>query len=257
MPAALKTDMTGSTLVLTISHPERRNALDPCMYAAGIEALNAAESSRDVRAVVITGEAMCFSSGGNLQRLANNHKLPECEQSEGVRGLHGWIEAIQTSSKPVIAAVEGVAAGAGFSIALACDFLIASETSRFSIAHSRMGLSPDGGATWFLTRALPKATALYLMMSGSDISARRLWELGAITQLAPEAQALPLALQVAANIAKQPEATLASIKELAVGALRNSLPDQLHQEQKHFLLHLRSHETRQRIDAFLAKVNAR
>lgn len=257
MPAALKTDMTGSTLVLTISHPERRNALDPCIYAAGIEALSTAESSCDVSAVVITGEAMCFSSGGNLQRLAKNHTLPESEQSEGVRGLHGWVEAIQTFSKPVIAAVEGSAAGAGFSIALACDLLIASETSRFSIAHSRMGLSPDGGATWLLTRALPKATALYLMMSGNDISARRLWDLGVITQLVPEAQALPIALQMAANLAQQPKATLASIKELTASALHNSLPEQLHQEQKHFLLHLHSRETRQRIDAFLTKANTR
>ena len=117
------------------------------MYAAGVEALNVAESSADVRSVVITGENGIFSAGGNLQRLQNNRQLPPEHQAQSIEGLHNWIEAIRTFPKPVVAAVEGACAATGFSLALACDLLVAAHNSVFVMSHSTVGLSPDGGAT--------------------------------------------------------------------------------------------------------------
>ena len=107
--------------LLTLSNPGARNALSPAIYAAGIEAINQADSSHDVRAVVITGEGETFCAGGNLQRLQYNRSQAPQVQADSIDGLHAWIEAIRACRKPVIAAVEGAAAGAGFSLALACD----------------------------------------------------------------------------------------------------------------------------------------
>ena len=150
MTAQLKSASQGQTLILTLSDPTLRNALGPEMYAAGIEALNVAESNPEIRSVIITGEGANFCAGGNLRRLqANRDKAPEV-QTQSIEGLHSWIEAIRTFPKPVIAAVEGAAAGAGFSLALMCDLVVAARDSIFVMAYSSIALSPDGGAagTW-------------------------------------------------------------------------------------------------------------
>ncbi len=140
MTAQLKSHSVGQTLVLTLSNPEHRNALGPEIYSAGVEALNVAESNPDVRSVVLTGEGAHFSAGGNLNRLlANRAQAPE-HQAQSIEGLHSWVEAIRTFPKPVIAAVEGAAAGAGFSLALACDFLLAAQDSVFVMAYSSVGV---------------------------------------------------------------------------------------------------------------------
>ena len=144
MTAELRSTFEGSTMVLTISNPEHRNALGPEMYAAGVEALNVAETSAEVRCVVLTGEGDTFCAGGNLQRLQANRQKPPEAQAQSIESLHNWIEAIRTFPKPVIAAVEGPAAGAGFSLALACDLIVAARNAVFVMAYSSVALSPDG-----------------------------------------------------------------------------------------------------------------
>ena len=180
MTAQLKSHSQGQTLVLTISNPEHRNALDPAMYSAGVEALNVAETNPDVQSVVITGEGKHFCAGGNLNRILHNRNLAPEQQSMGIDALHSWIEAIRTFPKPVIAAVEGAAAGAGFSLVLACDMVVASTDSVFVMAYTSVGLSPDGGGSWFLSRALPRALANQWMFLGERIPAQRLSDAGLI-----------------------------------------------------------------------------
>ncbi|MGA0950545.1 MAG: enoyl-CoA hydratase-related protein, partial [Burkholderiaceae bacterium] len=145
MSEQLLSDTQNHTLVLTISNPQHRNALGPAIYSAGIEALNAAETNPDIRAVVITGEGSTFCAGGNLNRLLANREQPAAVSEASINGLHDWIEAIRTFPKPVLAAVEGAAAGAGCSLALACDMLVAADNAMFVMAYSSVGLSPDGG----------------------------------------------------------------------------------------------------------------
>ena len=176
--AELKSSSEGQTMVLTISNPEHRNALGPEMYAAGVEALIAADANPEVRSVVITGEGSTFCAGGNLQRLLDNRRKPPEVQAASIEGLHGWIEAVRSFPKPVIAAVEGAAAGAGFSLALACDFIVAADDAVFVMAYANVALSPDGGATWSLGRALPRQLASELLMCGERMKAARLHELG-------------------------------------------------------------------------------
>ncbi|PVE06020.1 oxepin-CoA hydrolase, alternative type [Limnohabitans sp. Rim28] len=255
MTAQLLSTSEGQTLVLTLSNPEFRNALGPEMYAAGVEALSVAESSADVRSVVITGANGIFSAGGNLQRLQNNRQLPPEHQAQSIEGLHNWIEAIRTFPKPVIAAVEGPAAGAGFSLALACDMIVSARNSVFVMAYSSIALSPDGGGSWSLSRAMPRQLATELLMCGERIGAERLQQLGVVNRLAEAGQALQQALDLCEKINARAPNALASIKELMADADGSCLNAQLARERDHFVKNLHHANAGIGISAFLNKQN--
>jgi enoyl-CoA hydratase/carnithine racemase len=257
MTAELRSTFEASTMVLSLHNPEHRNALSPEMYVAGVEALGAAESNPEVRCVVITGSGGVFCAGGNLQRLNNNrHKPPEV-QAQSIDGLHNWIEAIRTFAKPVIAAVEGPAAGAGFSLALACDLIVAARNAVFVMAYSSVALSPDGGGTWSLTRAVPRQLAAELLMGGERIGAQRLHELGVVNRLCDTGLALDTALQWAASLGARAPNALTSIKELLNEASANDLPAHLALERDHFVKNLHHPNAGIGITAFLTKQTPR
>jgi enoyl-CoA hydratase/carnithine racemase len=253
MTAQLLSTSEGQTLILTLSNPAFRNALGPEIYAAGVEALSAAESNPEVRSVLITGANGIFSAGGNLQRLQNNRQLPPEHQAQSIEGLHNWIEAIRTFPKPVIAAVEGPAAGAGFSLALACDMIVAARNSVFVMAYSGIALSPDGGGSWSLSRALPRQLATELLMCGERIGAERLQQLGVVNRLADAGQALDTALTLAGHMNARAPNALASIKELLSDADGNTLHAQLARERDQFVKNLHHHNAGIGIAAFLDK----
>ena len=253
MTATLKSQCHGSTLVLTIHNPEHRNALGPEIYVAGIEALIAAERNADMRSVVITGEGGTFCAGGNLQRLLANRQQPPEIQAESIEALHSWIEAVRSFPKPVVAAVEGACAGAGFSLALACDLVVAARDAVFVMAYVNVGLSPDGGATWQLLRQLPRATAMQMLLLGERVGAERLHQLGLVTSVSAPGEALAQALRLCERLdAKAPNA-LASIKALANEALTQSLSAQLRDERDHFVRNLHHANAGEGIRAFLDK----
>lgn len=253
MPAELKSASQGHTMVLTISNPEQRNALGPAIYAAGVEALNAADSNPEVRSVVIAGEGSTFCAGGNLQRLLDNRQQPPAVQAQSIEGLHSWIEAIRTFPKPVIAAVEGAAAGAGFSLALACDFIVAAENAVFVMAYSNVALSPDGGGSWSLSRALPRQLVSELLMCGERIAAPRLNQLGIVNRVAPSGSALQEALALAQRLNERAPNALASIKELISEAATHAFSQHLAAERDHFVKNLHHPNGGIGIAAFLDK----
>jgi enoyl-CoA hydratase/carnithine racemase len=253
MAAALTSETRGQTLILTISNPEMRNALGPEIYAAGVEALDVAGSSPDVRSIVIRGEGDVFCAGGNLRRvLANRQKPPEV-QADSIETMHAWIEAIRTCPKPVLAAVEGAAAGAGFSLALACDFIVAARNALFVMAYSAVGLSPDGGGAWALAQALPRQLATEWLMTGERVGAERLHALGLVNRLADEGQALDAALTLAQLLNARAPNVLASIKTLTDGAHDRSLHEHLALEREHFVKNQRHANGEIGIQAFLNK----
>jgi enoyl-CoA hydratase/carnithine racemase len=253
MTAELRSTSEGLTMVLTICNPEHRNALGPEIYAAGVEALNVAESSPEVRSVVIAGEGAVFSAGGNLQRLQANRQLPPDVQARSIEGLHNWIEAIRTFPKPVIGAVEGPAAGAGFSLALACDFIVAARDAVFVMAYSNIALSPDGGGSWSLSRALPRQLVTELLMCGERISAERLHQLGLVNRLTESGNALQGAFELAERLNARAPNALASIKELVSEAATSTLSRHLAMERDHFVRNLHHVNAGIGINAFLEK----
>ncbi len=253
MAGALKSTSEGQTLILTISNPEFKNALGPEIYSAGVEALNAAENNSDIRSVIVTGEGSMFCAGGNLQRLQGNRREPKEVQALSIDGLHSWIDSIRTYPKPVIAAVEGAAAGAGFSLALACDFCVAADNAIFVMSYSTVGLSPDGGGSWGLARALPRPLASELLMAGERIGAQRLFDFGLVNRVTGAGSAMTEALKLAERLNARAPNALASIKELINDASTNTLGEQLSSERDHFVENLHDSNGGEGISAFLEK----
>ena len=190
-----------------------KNALKALKNAAGIELLNVAESNPDVRAVVLTGHGGHFCGGGDLQRLSQQRVHDLAGQGPHLDAFHQWIEALRSFPKPVIAAVEGVAAGGGMSLVLACDLVVAADNARFLSAYSQVGLSPDGGASWHLTRTLGRSQALAQLWLGTPQTAQEWAAQGLVHRLCPAGDALAQALALADQLATVPAGVLASIKE--------------------------------------------
>ena len=257
MTAELKSRTEGSTMVLTLSNPSMRNALEPAIYAAGIEALNGAENSADIRSVVLVGEGAWFCAGGSLQRLQSNRQQPAAVQAESIEGLHSWIDSVRTFPKPVIAAVEGAAAGAGFSLALACDLVVAARDAVFAASYANVGLSPDGGLSWHLAQYLPRQVATEWLMGGERIAAERLHALGLVNELADSGQALSAALRLAARLGEKAPNAIASIKDLLAEGRAGTLAAQLSLERDHFVRNLHHANAGIGIAAFLAKEKPR
>ncbi len=253
MTPQLKSHAVGCTLVLTISNPDARNALGPEMYAAGVEALNTAQDNPEVRSVVLTGEGPWFSAGGNLQRLLSNRDQAPEVQARSIDGLHSWVDAIRTCGKPVLAAVEGAAAGAGFSLVLACDIVVAASDARFVMAYSNVGLSPDGGATWHLGRMLPRQAASALLMFGDVATAAQLAHWGVVNQVSSPGQALTEALSLAERLNQRSPPALASIKELLSASAGQALQPHLNAERDAFVANLHHPNGGEGIRAFLDK----
>jgi enoyl-CoA hydratase/carnithine racemase len=246
---------TGSdtTLVLKLSNPGARNALHPDMYTAGIEAMNTAERDASVRAIVLTGADNFFCAGGNLNRLLENRAKDPSVQAASIDMLGEWIVALRSSTKPVIAAVEGAAAGAGFSLALACDLLVAADNAKFVMSYARVGLTPDGGGSWFLTRALPRALATEILLEAKPIGATRLHELGVVNRVTNPGAALDAAIAWADELGRMAPQALARIKTLIAAAETQPLAEHLDAERDGFVDALHNGNALEGINAFLEK----
>jgi enoyl-CoA hydratase/carnithine racemase len=257
MAAELLSERQDHTLILTLSNPGLRNALHPDMYAAGIEAFDVIERDDSVRAVVLTGADQFFCAGGNLHRLLENRAGERSVQAESIDLLGAWISAIRTSTKPVIAAVEGAAAGAGFSLALACDLLVAADRAKFVMAYARVGLTPDGGGSWFLSRSLPRALASEILLEGKPIEAARLHQAGLVNRVVPAGSALDHALAWAADLSQISPSVIARMKGLIDQAADQSLSQHLISERDSFVDALYHRDGLEGISAFLEKRPAR
>lgn len=243
----------GPVLVLTLSNPEARNALGPEIYAAGRQAFERAAHDASVRAIILTGEGSHFCAGGNVARLRENRNKPVEVPHASVSALHAWIMAMRACPKPILAAVEGAAAGAGFSLVLACDGVVAARDARFAMAYVRIGLSPDGGATYGLARRLPPAIAFEWLTSGSVQGAPRLAELGLINRLVDPGQAQAEAMRWASELALGPGKALGRIKELLTRDELASLSAQLDAERESLLACLYEPDAAEGLSAFLEK----
>lgn len=253
MSAELKASRHNGTLILTLSNPGARNALHPDMYAAAIETLSTAERDDTLTAVVLTGADGFFCSGGNLNRLLENRVLPRSHQADSIDNLHRWIDALRDCPKPVIAAVDGAAAGAGFSLALACDLIVAGASAKFVMAYVRVGLTPDGGASWFLTQALPRQLATEMLIEGRPVLAPRLHQLGIVNRIVPDGTALEAALAWAEDLAPLSPTAVERIKALLGEAPRNTLAGHLEAEKHAFVDSLHHRDALEGITAFLEK----
>jgi enoyl-CoA hydratase/carnithine racemase len=254
MPTELRTERHEATLLLTISDPPSCNALSDQVYAAGVEALNVAESDADIRCVVLHGEGANFCAGGDVKQVAARRAQDTDVSRQTIERFHHFIEALRVFPKPVIACVEGAAASGGFSLALTCDLIVAAEDARFIMGYGRLGLSPDGGGAWHLAQALPRQLVMRMLWLAEAMSARELQAFGVVNWVTDSGKALSHALDIASRLAQTTAGNaLTSAKELVQQAPRRSLTEHLAAEQDHFIDSLMHPNAGEGLAAFLEK----
>jgi len=253
MAARLLHERRGRVLLLTISQPALRNALHPSLYPEAAQHFRDAAGDESLGAIVLCGEGAHFCGGGDLRRLQQQRTQAEAGQLQILDALHDWVEAMRACPLPVIAAVEGAAAGGGFSVALGCDLIVAAEDARFVMSYVRIGLSPDGGGSDALARALPPQAALELLLDGDVATAQRLHALGLVNRIAPPGQAVATALAWAERLAAGPRTAQQRIKQLVHAARGRGHRAQLDAERDAFVASLYGPEAGEGIAAFLDK----
>ncbi len=205
----------GATAVLTLDYPERRNALAMPMRQRLVDALEAIEADRDLRAVVITGAGGTFSAGGDISGM---NVADVATGRERFRLTHRLVRLLIKGSKPVIAAVEGWCVGAGLSIAMCCDTVVAADDARFAAGFGKIGLVADLGLLHTLPARIGQGRARQILLYGEQIDAARAEALGMIDHIVPPGTALQAALARAALFHAAAPLPIAMTKEhLAVG----------------------------------------
>lgn len=253
MPQNCRIEDRGTHLVVTNDNPQRRNALTPGFYAGLRDALAQAAAEPRIAAVVVTGAEGFFCAGGDLTMLMTAQEMTHSRRRAAIEDLQSLIRAMLDCPRPVIAAVEGGAAGAGFSLALACDLVVAARDARFTASYVNAGLIPDGGLTGSLAAALPPALAAEICLLGRPVEAQRLFDLGAINALAEPGGALSAAEALAQRLAQGPAEAQAAIKGLLTGARAALMEAQLDAEVEPMAIALGAPEAGEGIAAFLGK----
>ena len=221
--------LTDGVLTLTLNRPDVLNAITPPLLDELTAALRDAATRDDVRAVIITGAGRGFCSGQDLRAAAGGEHL---DVAAILRDHYApAIRALRSMDQPVIAAVNGVAAGAGFSLALACDLRIAAGSATFVQAFVRIGLIPDLANTYFLPRLIGPARAAELAMLGESVDAGRALELGIVNRVVPDAELATDAFELASRLARGPRAIGLTKRALALSA-DNDLEAQLAVEER-------------------------
>jgi 2-(1,2-epoxy-1,2-dihydrophenyl)acetyl-CoA isomerase len=227
--AQLLQAVSDGVLTLTLNRPDVLNAMTPPLLDELTAALREAAAGTDVRAVVITGAGRGFCSGQDLRAASREGAF---SVGEILRDHYApAIRVIRSMDQPVIAAVNGVAAGAGFSLALACDLRIAAESASFVQAFVRIGLIPDLASTYFLPRLVGPARAAELTMLGESVDAARALELGIVNRVVPDAELAASAHELAARLARGPRSIALTKRALEVSG-RNDLEAQLAVEEE-------------------------
>ena len=257
MASQLLTERRGATLILSISDPATRNTLSPTLLAATSAALAAAAADPDLRSVVLRGDGATFCAGGNIQGLAERRHIGREAQAESLDLLNRCVEAMRAFPKPLIAAVEGTAAGAGFSLALACDLIVAAEDARFVLSYGRIGLTPDAGATAHLLQSLPRTLVQQWIWLCEPLHARQLQGHGIVNWVTDSGQALTEALAVAQRLTGFAPNALATAKELVERAAGRHLTEQLSLEKAQFIDNLMHPNAAEGLQAFFDKRPAR
>jgi enoyl-CoA hydratase/carnithine racemase len=256
MPSELLTEREGAALLLTISDPATRNTLSAQVLSAGIEALGVAESDEQVAAVILRGSGAHFLRRRQRAGLAERREAGRAAQKQMLEHLHQLVEALRVFPKPIIAAVEGAAAGAGFALAMNCDLIVAADDATFTMSYGRLGLSPDAGATWNLVQSLPRPMAQRLIWLAEPIKAPELHAMGIVGWLAPSGQSSAEALRLAGRLAAMAPNALASAKELVQQAASRTIHQQLAAERDHFIDNLFHANGAEGLQAFFEKARA-
>ncbi len=248
--------LDGGVLALTLNRPARLNAMSQTLIAAMIEQIERARTDPAVRAVLLTGTGRGFCAGADLAGTGTGVLDAAGRPDLGAvmeRLYNPLIRAIREVPKPVIAAVNGVAAGGGANLALACDIVLAARSARFDQAFVRISLIPDLGGTYFLPHTVGDARARALAMLGTSVPAEEAERMGLVWQVFDDASLMDEARKMAARLASGPTLSYAAIKNAMNRAATNSLDQQLDLERDAQRQLGQSADFKEGVAAFLAK----
>jgi 2-(1,2-epoxy-1,2-dihydrophenyl)acetyl-CoA isomerase len=244
-----------SVATVTLNRPDALNALSMQLtrdLTAAFEQVRA----DGARAVVFTGNGRAFCSGGDLREMQSMWQTEgriEAFLEAPLGALHGVIRAMRELPVPIIAAVNGVCAGAGVNFALACDIVFAADDAAFREAFVRIGLTPDCGGTFFLPRAVGEKIATELFMTGDAVTAQRAVEIGMVNRVVPAADLLSEAKALAEKLAAGPTASLARIKQMMNATFSNDLDAQLAFEHRMQIESGKGNDFKEGVTAFFEK----
>jgi 2-(1,2-epoxy-1,2-dihydrophenyl)acetyl-CoA isomerase len=255
MPAedAVLTERHGGVLTVTLNQPRRLNALNAAMIQGLTDAIRTAERDDKVRAVVLTGAGNAFCSGADISEFDFSSNGPPAVGDSLRTRLNPLILRMRALEKPLLAAVNGVAAGAGLSLALACDLRYAADSARLVVVFVRIGLVPDAGALFFLPRLLGPGKSLELAWLGDPISAKDAYDAGLLNEVLPESEVLSKTQEVAARLAAGPATAIALIKRAINQAHELPLERVLDMEAQYQTIASRSPDFAEGVTAFREK----
>ena len=250
--------LSGNVATITLNRPEARNSLTPQMIADLGDAVQSC-SAGEVRAVLLTGSGGAFCAGADLkglvERLENGGPEALSQEIRHVAGtLHDRvILPLLRLKKPVVGAINGVAAGAGFSLMLACDLRIAASSARFLMAYGNIGATADGGSTYLLPRIVGAAKAMELYLASQPMSAESALEMGLVTQICDKEALDQHALETAMRLAQGPTIAYGRVKELFLNSWGNTVEDQLEAETQAFVDISLTRDLQEGVKAFTEK----
>lgn len=258
-PPELKTmqlSAEGEIGTLTLNRPDELNAMSPEMIEELMITAAWLADRAPYRALIVTGSGRAFSAGGDVTWFRRGVEDPEIDLPSSVRRgadvLHQAIVDFKRIPYPVIAAVNGPAAGAGFSLALMCDTRIASEGAFFACAYGRIGAAPDGGMTYFLPRVIGPSKAAELMLNDPNLTAAQALELGLVSKVVAADELLTVAGEKAAKLAAKSPYYVRMVKTLVWQSLDNSLADHLQLERHGIADSMATEDLRNGVKAFFA-----
>lgn len=243
-------DIDEGVATITLNRPKSLNALTPQILRELNKAFKSAARDDTVRCVLLTGAGRAFSAGADL-KAAQDQTMSLGDSLRA--GYNPLVEAMTTLEKPIIGAINGVAAGAGMGIALACDMRIASDKATFIQAFSKIGLIPDSGSTWFLPRVVGYGRAFEMMVTGDGFSAETAHAWGIVNHVVPDAQLPQISRAWANRLAAGPTRAYALTKRALNKALRTDLPTTLEYEAQLQDIAAQTHDFPEGVAAFLEK----
>jgi 2-(1,2-epoxy-1,2-dihydrophenyl)acetyl-CoA isomerase len=252
--SVLLCELNNGVATLTMNRPEAKNALGGGLREAFAETVPALVANADVRAIVLTGAGGAFCAGGDLRAMSEvRGSMGVDDWRQRMREVQPWLRALIELDKPLIAAVDGAAYGAGFSLALAADFVIASPGARFCMSFMRVGLVPDFGAMYTLPRVVGVQRAKELMLSAREVQADEALRIGLVMELVPQSELLPRAQALARSMVQASPLAVSLVKQQVSLSLATPLDTQLAAEANQQALCFSTEVHRRAVDRFLAK----
>jgi 2-(1,2-epoxy-1,2-dihydrophenyl)acetyl-CoA isomerase len=246
-------DVQSNVAHITLNRPDAANSINEEMGKDLMHAALHCDEDPEIRAVLISGAGKIFSGGGDLKAFLAQGDQLSYHIKEITTYLHAAMSRLTRMDAPVVAAVHGAVAGAGMSIAIACDIVVAAETTRFTVAYTRAGLVPDGSSTYFLPRIVGLKRALELTLTNRIFSAQEALQWGLVTRVVPDNELLAQAKAIALQLASGPTRAYGVSKRLLHSGWAETLETQMENESQAIANSARTADAREGISAFLEK----